>query len=110
MWAIIISAAAIISVGAIIAGIFMILRAYGRKAQRAGYASLGDYLRAAPRSEQEKRDSIDLALRGLIICLLGLVFPPFLLIGLVPFYYGARKLAYASMGFGLFEDADPPSA
>lgn len=110
MWMSIILAAVIFSVVATIAGVSMILKAYQRKAERAGYASLGDYLRAAPRSEEEKRAAVDLTLRGLVICLLGLVFPPFLLIGVIPFYYGARKLAYASMGFGLFEDAEPPSA
>ena len=111
MWASIIPIAALLSVVATIVGVFsIILRTYRRKARRGGYSSLGDYLRAAPRSDEEKRDAVDLALRGLVICVLGLVFPPFLLIGLFPFYYGARKVVYSSMGFGLFEDADPPSA
>lgn len=110
MWALIIITAVILSVLAIVGAVSMILKTYRRKAERAGYSSLGDYLRAAPRSDEEKRDAVDLALRGLVICLLGLAFPPFLLIGVFPLYYGARKLAYASLGFGLFEDADQPSA
>ena len=57
----------------------MVSRTYRRKAHRAGYESLGEYLRAAPRSDEEKRDAVNLALKGLIICRLGLVFPPFLL-------------------------------
>ena len=89
---------------------FRILKTYRRKARHAGYSSLGDYLRATPRSDEEKRDAVDLAARGLVICILGLVFPPLLLIGVFPLYFGARKVAYSSMGFGLFEDADPPSA
>ncbi len=88
----------------------MILRAARSKARESGYASVGDYLRATPRTDQEKRDAVDLALRGLVLCLVGLLFPPLLLVGPVPLYYGARKLAFVSMGFGLFEDAEPPSA
>ena len=106
----IILTAILLAVMATIAAVALILRAFGRKARSAGYSSVGDYLRAAPRSEQEKRDAVDLALKGLVICLVGLLFPPLLLIGLFPLYYGARKVIYSSMGFGLFEDADPPSA
>jgi len=87
-----------------------VVRAYRRKAQRAGYGSLGDYLRAAPRTDEEKQDAVDLALKGVVLCVSGLVFPPFLLVGLVPLYYGGRKIAYSSLGLGLVEDVDPPSA
>ena len=55
------------------------------------------------------REAVDLALKGMVICLLGLLFPPFLLIGVIALYYGARKIAYSSMGLGLFDDADLPS-
>ena len=51
-----------------------------------------------------------MALKGLVISALGLLFPPFLLIGLFPLFYGARKLAYASMGLGLVDDAERPGA
>ena len=81
-----------------------------QKALSLGYASLGDYLRAAPRTDEEKRDAVDLALKGLVICALGLVFPPFLLIGLFPLFYGGRKLIYTSMGLGLVDDVDQPGA
>ena len=70
---------------------------------------MGAYLRAAPQSDAEKRDAVDLALKGLVICILGLVFPPFFLFGLFPLFYGTRKLAWASMGLGLVDDADQPS-
>lgn len=78
----------------------------GRKARAYGYPSLSAYLRAAPRTDAERRDAADLALKGLVICLLGLIFPPMLLAGLFPFFYGARKLVYAWMGLGLLDDAD----
>ncbi len=90
-------------------GVF-VSRIYRRQARRAGYASLGAYLRATPRSDEEKRDAVDLALKGLVVCLLGLLFPPLLLIGIFPHFYGARKLANASMGLGLVDDADQSSA
>ena len=64
------------------------------------------YLRAAPQTDDEKRDAADLALKGLVLCLLGLLFPPLLLFGLIPFFYGARKVVYASMGLGLADDPD----
>jgi len=81
-----------------------------RKAERFGYDSVGAYLRSVPRSDDEKRDAVDLALKGLVLCLLGVVFPPVLLIGLFPLFYGGRKLAYAWMGLGLLDDADLPKA
>ena len=77
-----------------------------RRAREFGYRSLGAYLRAAPRTDEERRDAADLALKGVVICLLGLIVPPALLIGLFPFFYGARKLLYASMGLGLVDDED----
>jgi hypothetical protein len=63
-------------------------------------------LRAAPRSDAEKRDAVDLALKGLACCVIGLLFPPFVLIGLMPLFYGGRKVVYASMGLGLIDDGD----
>jgi hypothetical protein len=45
-----------------------------------------------------------------VLCLLGLLFPPFVLVGLVPLFYGGRKLVYASMGLGLVDDGDRPVA
>jgi hypothetical protein len=81
-----------------------------RRAARLGYPSTGAYLRAAPRSDEEKRDAADLALKGVVLCLLGLLFPPFVLVGLVPLFYGGRKLVYASMGLGLVDDGDQQGA
>ena len=86
----------------------MLWRRMQRKARRLGYPSLGAYLSAAPRSDEEKRDAVDLALKGLVMCVIGLVFPPLLLIGPFPLFYGARKVAWSSMGLGLVDDADQP--
>ena len=79
-----------------------------RNARLAGYGSLGAYLRAAPRTDAEKRDAVDLALKGVVLCLLGLLFAPLLLIGLVPLFYGTRKVVYGSMGLGIVDDTDQP--
>lgn len=98
-------------VATLLAGLFVfkLVGTYRQKAIKAGYGSLGEYLRSAPRSDEEKRESVDLVLKGLVICILGILFPPLVLIGVVPLYYGARKLAFGSMGFGLVDDAVPPS-
>jgi hypothetical protein len=91
-------------------GIYVYRVVCGRRAKRFGYESTRAYLRAAPRSDAEKRDAADLALRGLVFCVLGLLFAPFVLIGLIPLFYGGRKLVYAAMGLGLVDDADQPGA
>lgn len=87
-------------------GAVLLLLGLLRKAREAGYPSLTVYLRAAPQTDREKRDAADLALKGVVLCLLGLLFPPLLLFGLIPFFYGARKVLYASMGLGLADDPD----
>jgi uncharacterized membrane protein len=101
----VIAALAALVVAAVLAA--MALR---RKAARAGYASIGDYLRAVPRSEQEQREAVDLALQGLMCCLVGLIVPPLILVGVFPLYYGARKVLYAQMGLALVDDRDRPGA
>ena len=88
----------------------MLLKRLRRKAVRLGYPSLRAYLRAAPCSDEEKRDAVDLALKGMVLCFCGLIFPPFLLIGLFPLFYGVRKTVWASMGLGLIDDASQPGA
>ena len=93
-----------------VALLVMIVRGQRRNARLAGYSSIGAYLRAAPRTDEERRNAVDLALKGLVICIMGLLFPPLLLIGLVPLFYGARKVIYASMGLGTIDDTDQPGA
>ena len=77
-----------------------------RDAARAGYDSVSAYLKSPPRTDREKRDAIDLAMKGLVTCLIGLLFPPFLVIGVFPLFFGLRKVAYASLGLGLVDDAE----
>lgn len=79
---------------------------FRKRARRFQYPSTRAYLRATPRSDAEKRDAVDLAMKGLAFCLMGLLFPPFVLIGLVPLFFGGRKVVSASMGLGLVDDAD----
>jgi hypothetical protein len=81
-----------------------------KRARSFGYESRRQYLRAVPRSDAERRDAADLALKGLVLCMLGLLFAPFVLVGLIPLFYGGRKLVYASMGLGLVDDPDEPGA
>jgi hypothetical protein len=94
-------------IGAAVATVFL-FRSLRRRAREQGHPSLRSYLRAVPRTDEEKRDAADLALKGLVLCLLGMVFAPALLFGLVPLFYGARKVVYASMGLG-FADQDTPA-
>jgi hypothetical protein len=96
---------AIVPLAIVLLGVMM-----RRRAKRFGYPSTGAYLRAAPPSDDEKRDAADLALKGLVFCVLGLLFPPFILVGLIPLFYGGRKLVYASMGLGLVDDANQTGA
>ena len=86
-------------------GILVFVVSVRRRARQFGYPSMGEYLRAAPRSDAEKRDAADLALKGLVFCVLGVLMAPFVLIGLVPLFYGGRKLLFAWMGLGLVDDA-----
>jgi hypothetical protein len=97
------------AVAAVIGGglwlVLRLLRGQKRLAREGGYPSLSAYLQAAPQTDQEKQAAVDLALKGVVICLLGLIVPPLLLIGLFPLFYGVRKIIYASMGLGLLDDA-----
>jgi hypothetical protein len=94
----------------LLAPVLFVIVSIGRRARRLGYRSRREYLRAAPRTDAEKRDAVDMAFKGLVLSATGLLFPPFVLIGLLPLFYGGRKLVYASMGLGLIDDADEPGA
>lgn len=94
---------------ALVAGAaYWVVNTLGRRAERLGYASRSEYVQAPPRSDPEKRDAVDLALKGAVLCILGALFPPFVLVGLVPLFYGGRKIIYASMGLGLVDDGELP--
>jgi len=66
--------------------------------RRRGYPGLLAYLRELPRTDAERLDAVELSLKGAMLCLLGLLFPPILIIGLVPLYFGLRKLAAVRLG------------
>ena len=87
-------------------GLALFVAMFSRRAKRFGYPTTRAYLRAAPRSDEERRDAADLAVKGLACCALGVLFGPFVLIGLAPLFYGGRKFLYASMGLGLVDDPD----
>lgn len=79
---------------------------YGNRAFRFGYSSRAAYLKAIPKTNDEKRDAIDQACKGLVICLLALMFPPLLLVGLFPLFFGTRKTISVCMG--LEDNSDTP--
>ena len=86
-----------------------------RRVMRAGKRGLMAYLRDVPRTDVEKRDALDLVLRGAVIFLIGLVAKPLLIIGAILFYYGFRKLCMMWMGLVIPEatsepPGEPPSA
>lgn len=81
-----------------------------RRGRRLGYSSLGAYLAATPGTDEEKRDAADMAMKGLVIALLGIVFAPLVLVGVVPLFYGGRKVVYATLGLGLVDDGNDAGA
>ena len=85
-------------------------RTVRRQAHAGGYEKVSAYLRAAPRNDRERRDAVDLALKGVVICVVSLLFPPLLLLGLVPLYHGTRKVCYSWMGLELLDEDVAPSA
>jgi len=94
----------------VIGNVLGVLIPFGIPLREFGYPSRAAYLRAAPRTDAEKRDAVDLTLRGIALCVLGGLFAPFVLVGLIPLFYGGRKVVYASMGLGLVDDPDQPHA
>ncbi len=43
-----------------------------------------------------------------MLLLIGFLFPPLLLIAVFPLYFGVRKVAYWSVGVGLFDEREQP--
>jgi hypothetical protein len=81
-----------------------LLARWRRSVRRRGYPDLRSYLRAIPRTDAEKRTAIEMTLKGLVLCLLGLAAPGLVFIGVVPLYYGARKLAMAWLGLEILDN------
>ncbi len=90
--------------------VIFVVRRLRRNAVAAGYPGVGAYLRAVPRNDEEKRQAVDLALKGVILCGLGLFFPPMILVGVVPFYYGSRKLILVWLGLDILAEIDSSNA
>jgi len=90
--------------------VIFVVRRLRRSAVAAGYPGVGAYLRAVPRNDEEKREAVDLALKGVILCGLGLFFPPMILVGVVPFYYGSRKLILVWLGLDILAEIDSSNA
>jgi hypothetical protein len=89
--------------GLLLIGVFLALcllpfYLWRRRVQRRGYPGLLAYVRELPRSDDERLDAVELALKGAALCILGILFPPFIVVGLVPLYYGARKVAAWRLG------------
>lgn len=89
---------------------FLMFRRLGRRAMQMGYPSRRTYLQAVPRNDVEKRDAVDLTLKGAILCILGVLFPPMILFGVVPLYYGGRKLAMIGVGLKPSDTDGPRSS
>ncbi len=86
-------------------GVFVVpVLIWRRSVRRRGYPGLKAYLRELPQTEEEKLDAVELTLKGVAICVLGLLIPPLVLIGLVPLYYGARKVASVTLEITGAED------
>jgi hypothetical protein len=71
-----------------------------RRARRAGLG-LRSYLTATPETDAEKAEAIELLLRGVMVCTVGLLFRPLILFGLLPLYVGGRKVLRAWFGLGV---------
>ena len=87
-----------------------LLARWRRSARRRGYPDLRSYLRDIPRTDAEKRTAVEMTLKGLVLCLSGIVAPPLVLIGVFPLYYGARKLAMAWLGLEILDNGGEKTA
>jgi hypothetical protein len=86
---------------AVLLALFLLpLLIWRARVRRRGYPGLRVYLHMLPQSEEEQLDAVELTLKGAVLCILGLLFPPLILLGVVPLYYGARKLAAMRVGIG----------
>ena len=83
---------------AIITVFFLFFRGVRRRAKQMGYANCRSYLRAIPKNDVEKQDAVSMAAKGMAICVLGVIFPPIIILGLIPLYYGVRKCGIIIIG------------
>lgn len=78
--------------------LLMLFFGWRRRAAAYEYVSVWAYLRAIPRNDEERRDAIDMVLKGLVWCLLAILFKPLVLAGVFATFYGARKVLCSLMG------------
>ena len=93
-----------------VAIVIFTVRRLRQNAVAAGYPGLRAHLRAVPRNDEEKRHAVDMALKGVVLCVLGLFFPPFILVGVIPLYYGSRKLFLVWLGLDILAEIDRSNA
>lgn len=98
------------SIAIIVGLVILYCRFYDSRARRFGYESRTPYFRSVPHTDAEKRDAVDQALPGLVLCLVGLLLPPILLVGVVPLFVGGRKAIFAALGLGLSDEIDPTTS
>jgi hypothetical protein len=72
-----------------------------RKARGFDFETVRSYLSAVPQTEAQMLDATDLALKGLVMTVLGILFAPLMFVGLLPLYYGFRKLILVQMNVAL---------
>jgi hypothetical protein len=84
----------------------LLFLSWRRKAIAAGYPSFRAYARAVPQSDNERREAADMALIGLAVCMLSILFKPLVLTGSFALFYGGRKVLYALLGVAIGADAD----
>jgi hypothetical protein len=85
----------------------LVLHVWRTRVQRRGYPGLKAYLLEVPQTEQQKLDAIELTLKGSVICILAVIFPVLVVIGLVPLYYGARKMAAIALAVRAVDGTTP---
>ena len=77
-----------------------------RRIVRAGYRGAFAYLRGLPRTDSEKRDALDLVMRGIVMLIPGWAVWSLGIAGLFSLYYGIRKLLMLWMGLELPEESN----
>jgi hypothetical protein len=77
-----------------------------QRARQAGFKGIREHMLAVPRNDREKREAVNMAFRGLALCLIGIVLTPLLLLGLPPLYYGGRKIILVLLGVDLLAEDD----
>jgi hypothetical protein len=89
----------------VVLGIFLVpFRIWQNRARQRGYPGLLAYLKDLPQTDEAKLDAVELMMKGVVICILGLLFPPLVLIGAVPLYYGGRKIAATILGIDTVDE------